>query len=543
MMSAAVVTTSTSRAQIIPSGAYPETSVSSYAYYHCGGFPMTNPCDDIVVNCDMVEVQGNGVIKAVAWSSGYTGNTTLYVEDYAGHSVTIPINGYVGPDVVLAASTSVRSYPSSSGYAVCLVYDKASGTDLYLDVYDLYDVGLPSFYLQSETPGVLINTASTTSSSFSSQYTYTANPSYPHIDMWSDAGTTFNGDPSLHQFVYTWSDGNNVMADVADISNPTISLFSPKGPKKITGGMLPDVAAFTDVNSGDLRFILSYSVSGPSQIQVYEYSMGGVPIPAPVVVDNTTDGYYPRIEALSQYDGRSVKWQIATTVPMGGGPQAVYGYNDLLLGPTDFSTILAPLYSPYSAMGACVAGGLGFGGSSSNVGNTQYTTGFFPWQYNNVYARDVSVATGQLITPLAVYQVNNDSLKYPWDRAVNFALSNCSNTGKDILAAWYNGTNTVYKYSSANAMVFRQIPNGVHTTAGAGQFISVMPNPATTLLQLEVPAQSQYTITDVAGRTLKRGNIKAGKSSVDIHDLSSGMYLLRLQQEPGATVTLRFNKQ
>ncbi|MBS1615825.1 MAG: hypothetical protein JST06_06855, partial [Bacteroidetes bacterium] len=131
-------------AQIIPSSAFTETGISSYAFCHCGGHPGTNPCDDIVVNCDAVEVQGNGVIKAVAWSSSNTGNTTLYVEDYAGNSVTIPINNFVGPDVVIAASTNAPNYlHGSNGYQVCLIYDDASGSKVYYDAYDLYDVGLP----------------------------------------------------------------------------------------------------------------------------------------------------------------------------------------------------------------------------------------------------------------------------------------------------------------------------------------------------------------------------------------------------------------
>ncbi len=538
-------------AQIIPSSAFSETGISSYAFYHCGGHPGTNPCDDIVVNCDAVEVQGNGVIKAVAWSSSNTGNTTLYVEDYAGNSVTIPINNFVGPDVVIAASTNAPNYPyGSSGYQVCLVYDNANGTKVYYDAYDLYDVGLPSFYLKSAVTSASANMESNTpTGALSSIYSFTGNPSYPHIDMWTDTGTLFNGDPSLHQFVYTWSDGNNVIANVADIAAPSSTWFL--APTKITSGVLPDVAAFTDVASGDQRFILSYSVPAtpfaPGQIQVYEYSLGGTPIPAPVTVDNANDGYYPRIEALSQYDGKSAKWQIASTVPMSSGPQAVYGYNDLLFGPTDFSSILSPLYpypwGQYAAMGACVAGGVGVGAPSANVGNRQYTVGFYPWQHDSLYARDINISTGQLITPSAVYQVNNDTVTYHWDRAINYAISNCSNTGKDIFAAWYNGRNVVYKYSSANAMLFRQLSANASTVPANAQTSWVSPNPASDRLQIQTTSGSTYIISDIAGKVLLSGRVQMGKTSVDVSSLVSGLYLIRLQQASGSVTNLKFNKQ
>ena len=261
--------------------------------------------------------------------------------------------------------------------------------------------------------------------------------------------------------------------------------------------------------------------------------------------------YAPKIEAMSQYDRTSgaARWQIAVSIATVAGKQ-VLGYNDLTVGGTDMSSLLAGLYpmppwlSPYEAMGACVAAGI-HPSHSSNIGNQQYTVGFYPWQHDSIYARDVSAMTGALLTPVQCYQINSVSapLDYNWDLNQSLAISNCSNSGRDILSAWCDGANMVYKYSSPNVMAFKSgRTTSVNLAGGARSSGVPYPNPVKNLLFVSGSGQSDYTVTDIAGRVLLRGTCAAA-SPIDVSRLHPGIYLLRTSKHGNPLESVKFTKE
>jgi hypothetical protein len=59
----------------------------------------------------------------------------------------------------------------------------------------------------------------------------------------------------------------------------------------------------------------------------------------------------------------------------------------------------------------------------------------------------------------------------------------------------------------------------------------LMPNPASTEVNIESPVQATWRISDLAGRILLEGNLQPGTQAVNISTLSSGIYLVRLQTQ------------
>lgn len=75
--------------------------------------------------------------------------------------------------------------------------------------------------------------------------------------------------------------------------------------------------------------------------------------------------------------------------------------------------------------------------------------------------------------------------------------------------------------------------------------ISIYPNPATNALNLSSTEQMDFTatITDVTGKVIRTENVLNTQHAINISNLSSGIYLLRLQTPTGATKTVKFVKR
>ena len=78
-----------------------------------------------------------------------------------------------------------------------------------------------------------------------------------------------------------------------------------------------------------------------------------------------------------------------------------------------------------------------------------------------------------------------------------------------------------------------------------GYEIFIYPNPATTTLNLSSTEIMDFTlsITDIAGRVILKDKILDSFHSVDVSNLTAGMYLLRLASQDGATKTVKFVKR
>ena len=107
--------------------------------------------------------------------------------------------------------------------------------------------------------------------------------------------------------------------------------------------------------------------------------------------------------------------------------------------------------------------------------------------------------------PAGTYQVDDNppGVNYAWDVARNFAISSTTNLGLDLLTAWADGNDIVYKHSPTNfaPTMFRVHPTQTISNA----FSPVSPNPARDVLHFGAEAGSRYIITDVTGRIVQSG--------------------------------------
>ncbi len=123
------------------------------------------------------------------------------------------------------------------------------------------------------------------------------------------------------------------------------------------------------------------------------------------------------------------------------------------------------------------------------------------------------------------------------------AISNCSNSGQDILSAWFNGSDIVYKHSNPNVMAFRQGQATAVGTVSGIKASGIYPNHATKELHVDGRAQgSAYAVSDVTGKRLLSGML-SGSGSIDVSPLSAGLYLIQIAGKNGTTESYKFTKE
>jgi hypothetical protein len=201
-------------------------------------------------------------------------------------------------------------------------------------------------------------------------------------------------------------------------------------------------------------------------------------------------------------------------------------------------------------MSACVAAGATCSYYTNSIGNVQYTVGFCVDYYNgaalpagkqHVYERQIDPSTGTFFNT-NTYQASSTALNFPWDINRNMAVSNTSNFGQDLISVWYNGSDIVWKESTPDVMVFRMTHNG--SAQNEQPALSLAPIPASNEMFIRGISGGEYvdyTITDMAGRSVAKGSTNAG-SSLNVSTLPRGHYLLHIAGADDAS-TLPFVKE
>ncbi len=182
---------------------------------------------------------------------------------------------------------------------------------------------------------------------------------------------------------------------------------------------------------------------------------------------------------------------------------------------------------------------------SGNIGNQQYTAGYFPWQNTTRYARNVDAIGGALIAPTDHYEINNSGnpCNVPSDVDRSMALSNCSNSGQDIFSVWFNGSDIVYKHSNPNVMAFRHGQATAVGTVSGVKASGIYPNPAVKELRVSGRVEGGgYQISDVTGKRLMSG-VLSNSGSIDVSTLSAGLYLIQVAGKGGVTESYKFTKE
>ncbi len=492
--------------------------------------------DDVVVNADMLRNAKTGnPMKAIAWDEGCRSkNLHLYFEDGSGNSVQLDLEGAGNrPDIVLADD---RFNPGVNYRAAVVFIDDQFKPRI--NFYLLKNLGSPTFSATFSSTQLL--------SAKSQHIPIYDTRSLPHIDMWSDANNTIAGHPGMYRYIATWdeernfnnndynifyADGDVTMGSINKKDSLPVPTFT------IDHNTIPDVACFTEINSGISYAAFTYRSrlsNGGAALVVTELDMNTYLATAasPYLLD-TFHSLFPRIESMSQYDSifEPAKWQVATILLPGFGVQQCWGYNARALNtPMHLSS---PFHVNDNVKSPCVAAGVKYLSGAPEIGNKQYTAGFYPWATQNLYFREITAVNNQLTT--GYWQVNMNPLGpspseyFLADASKSFALSNCSNSGEWLLSAWYDGQDDgtgagghiwMKLSPSTNTMQFRTSP--VSTLTGKKNIL--YPNPATN--EIYINQATDYTIYNQQGQWVKKGNSSQGEA-VDIAQLPVGNYLLK----------------
>ena len=521
-------------AQVLVPPTLTETSVAPLTVYNCF---------EPVINCDMLHRGGNDVLKVITWDNGTRpslsgispscanaapGNNQAYVfvEDWVGNQLTFALQPHSKQtDIVLADDMQNPGVD----YFIGVVYVVGSNTfstfspytqffqDVYFDVYRLTNAG---------TAGMAVTLYHSTLFSNGS-IDLVNHQGHPHIDMWSDAANPINGLPSMHRYALSWTQTLTdtlvyyYYDDIVNIPPSVPPAFSL--PRKAT---MADIACHTTPD-GDEIINFASSFNRPNSLVYTSVNTSAGIVSTPLLLD-TSIAVFPRIEAMSQSQPGLATWQVVAPIQNAffNPLWQVFSYNDLNIGMPEWlsdSNVLS-MNTDYKA--AAVAAGVGTS-VSGDIGNMQYTTGFYDWfTKQNIYSRAIDVNSGWTIDP-NFYQVNNNTLtNVTWDLPHIYAVSNCSNSGHGLLSAYTTDNSTggvIYKYSGN---IFQYKPTTINPMDTKLQWV-LYPNPATSQLQITgLKTETNYTISSMIGTKLQSGNTLG---SIDIESLPSGIYCLILQ--------------
>jgi hypothetical protein len=185
------------------------------------------------------------------------------------------------------------------------------------------------------------------------------------------------------------------------------------------------------------------------------------------------------------------------------------------------------------------------GPTPGNLCNQNFVINYFK-AADNVYSTNVSMLSGAWSG--SSYQVNINPINHPVTFPKFVAVSSCSNSGLNLLSAWYDGSgdcvtpgngNIYYKESPGNSMSFKT--TGVIDMHGASP--AAYPNPVTDRLYLSGMSKgtkAEYKLLDMSGRVLKQGSYSA--AGIETGFLSPGLYMLQTSKN-GKTYSLKFTKQ
>lgn len=152
--------------------------------------------------------------------------------------------------------------------------------------------------------------------------------------------------------------------------------------------------------------------------------------------------------------------------------------------------------------------------------------------------RSVDVYTGSM--SVGELQVDNNAVNYDWDINRIYAVSNSSNSGFNILSAYHDGTDIIYKespnvfaYKQGNTTTVKNITNNLKT--------QLYPNPASDKIYLSYGDNVSYHITDLTGKVVLVGTYD-GKG-IDVNKLSTGFYILKMKNAHNKPSSIKFIKQ
>jgi hypothetical protein len=489
-------------------------------------------------------------MQLIAITSQFIGGsspmTKLYLDDgVSSFDITFP---GAGADVVIGNYMAF-----TNEYLVGVIYSLPSiapcspgGNDIFLDVYRVAYVGTGSLYssLKSST---LISTTGSASI-------------FPHIDIIADYYTylsnNIGGLPACYQFVATYTSNVQTITNVymgaglcvisphtnpefginylwGDLANPAASLPTINSyPAFVAAPYYADVAAvqrFQGLTSipNTVAYVTYTDING--DLWEDEYNFTSPMPPSRKYLGNNMD-IMPRIDAIDNINENN----FYATIPPNfdyvivdndnsGSVIVTPGYRTALAAPTTYGGWI-PSCLDESPVVSC-------GPKNYNIGY-YHPDGFNDYVTSPSLDWNSSFYTG--IPPINYYQVNKLGA---FPTYISMSLSNTCNNDltlgyynpPQILSCWNNGI--VFFKEAGDVTLWK--PNNTASVQNVkeNKDWNVFPNPATSVINIFRPdAKSSYTysINDLSGKTLLLGAISNDIEQVNITNLSSGLYIIKI---------------
>ena len=115
--------------------------------------------------------------------------------------------------------------------------------------------------------------------------------------------------------------------------------------------------------------------------------------------------------------------------------------------------------------------------------------------------------------------------------------------------AFGSGETTNFCVGGASPATATEIKGGSENVAADAQYLpefysTVYPNPATSQISIAIEGMkdAQYNLVDMFGRTISKGEIVEGKATLDLRNLSKGVYFIRVN-DGTSTITEKFHQE
>ena len=368
--------------------------------------------------------------------------------------------------------------------------------------------------------------------------------SAPKIDGFANNTAPIYGLPVMDAFVVVWNqptlyDIGIYAGEVGDVTN---SFYQNS---YTDAGINPDVAAVRDIGSNELYacVVCAYNSLGWDN-HVYDFNVSAMPPSVPVIT-NLGGITYPRmrVEGMALYLKPAPKWSVISFNDF----NALRYYTSLNPTSINYPT---PIERNYAAAIAAGPGPFVSYSSGATIGNRQVTLAWAGINSSGV-PKVVSTAfdKGGLAPkyflppnyPFMTYQyatVNMDPINNVFidTNQYEVAIAACCNSGKGLIAAWWNGLNDIrYKITPGNDYAFK--PAGLQEASQPALSFSVFPNPAATDLNIKYSGFTiqKVKITDVSGKQVLEMPFK--DAPVDISALPAGDYFISLTTGNNSVMT------
>jgi hypothetical protein len=463
------------------------------------------------LNCDMLSTP-TGSLKAFVWWN-LPNATRINVSDNVGGAVNITLpSGSSWADIALANDVNPTKYIAAVVYNV--------GINVFFRTYSITGVGSGGPLSAALTSNSLVSSAAVGDIS-------------AHIDMFADPNNIVNGYPSMHKFVFTWtqyiSNFSTIYAAHGDISTPTT--YTTTLIASGAGSKIADVSASYNLSTGSQKAYLAICTPGVAGLSVSTLDIA-TSVVTPTPISTALVPLYPRIESMGLYDPTvsNDPWTVASSI-----------YNTTTLSYDVYKFNTSGSFncssSGFSGSGNAypvVAAGVG---NSSQFCNENYSIGWGVVDSTYLITQAVDYFTGNISTTYPdYYQANSNIISNTFDKSA-FAMSSCSNSGRELLTAWNDQNGSIYYKLTSGISVYKPSPLNIADVDPFHEMV-VYPNPGKELISISNFGSlnvSKLELYNILGQQVHGINFnkKEDKFNLNISGLLSGIYTIKVYTDKG----------